>query len=912
MTSTQWGATVRLPLLGRDDEQRRIATLLHATRSGHGGALLLVGEPGIGKTALLDAATAGQPVLRVDGHEAESTLPFAAIHRLLISLREHLDTIPARQQQALLTATGAADGPPPNRFLVGLGVLGLLSAASATGPVVCVVDDAHLLDPESMDALALVARRLAADSAALILAAREEPALEDRFAGVPLLRLPGLAAEDALQLLKATIREPIDAAAAARIAKATGGNPLALIDLANEFSARELTETSINAEPIPVGRRLEAFYLRQVRRTGSAMQEWLLLAAADPTGNLDMLRAAAERLGLTGIAGDEPELAGLVELGPTVRFRHPLVRSATYGGATGPDQRRVHRALSATADDLDMAELAAWHAAKATMGTDANVADRLERVADEAGRRGGSASRAGVLIRAAALTPQGAVKDRRQVAAAEAALEAGAAALAGSLLHELDGGRLEPVTRGRWVTARVNLTYFTGSPDVVRSPAEMLAAAEAFRGLDPEAERRALIKAFGHAVTTDRLGEAVGIEELGRRLLAGAALGEGTAVPIMRGLGAYVLWPYADAVPLLRTAMTAIGGLEPAGLLLYGQIGVAVAAALWDETAMRDCLRRAEAAARELGSQYALDAVLWTRSLVALRTESPLIAQQYAEQVQQLRHATGHGAGTAVNVALLAWSGNERRRVETLAEQARETGLGAVHASAIGALAVLDLAEGRYSDAYARLKPFVDEPFLQATPLDYPDFIEAAARAGHRGEAASFVAALEELATANGSTWALGVTQRSRALISGDDEAEAQYLAAIVTLTPTTLVIDTGRAHLLYGEWLRRRRRRRDARKHLHRAVEIFDTRGAPAFGRRARMELEAIGERLAAGPVQQAPVLTPQEATVARLAAAGNTNAEIGATMFISANTVDYHLRKVFRKLGVTSRRHLAHRLGN
>jgi DNA-binding CsgD family transcriptional regulator len=589
----------------------------------------------------------------------------------------------------------------------------------------------------------------------------------------------------------------------------------------------------------------------------------------------------------------------------------PPLRARGPGGATGPDRRRAHRALSAAADDLELVELGAWHAAKATVGTDPAVADRLEQAADRAGRRGGSASRAGMLMRAAALTPAGPVKDTRLMAAAEAALAAGAAALAGTLVNDLAGDRLDPVTRGRWITARVNLAYFTGSPEIVRSPADMVTAAEALHGRDPGAEQRALVKAFGHAITVDRLNEPGAVRELGRRLVDGATLGDGVAATIMLGLGAYVLRPYPQAVPLLRRAAAEIAGLGPADTLLYGPIGVAVAAALWDERAMRDGLRRTEAAARELGSLYPLDSVLWLRSLVALRTESPQAAQQYAEQVEQVRRVTGHGAGSVVNVALLAWSGSEPRRVETLAAQARAVGLGAVHASAIGALAALDLAEGRYAGAYSRLKPFVDEPFLQATPLDYPDFVEAAARAGHLTEAARFVVLLEEFAGANGSAWTLGVTQRSRALISADDEAEGQYLAAIETLAPTVLLIDTGRAHLLYGEWLRRLRRRRDARNHLRHAAEIFDAGAAPVFARRARHELEVLGERPVAVALAHGSTLTAQEAAVARLAAAGNTNAEIGATMFISANTVDYHLRKVFQKLGVTSRRHLAHRLG-
>ncbi|GAB3840668.1 LuxR family transcriptional regulator [Dactylosporangium cerinum] len=739
------------PLLGRDVEQRQVAELLAAARDGRGAALLITGDAGIGKTALLEAATAaraGFRVLRVHGYEAESTMPFAAVHRLMIALRGHVGSLPPRQQRALRVATGAEDGPPPDRFLVGLGVLGLLAAAGAAAPVVCAVDDAHLLDAESVDALALVARRLEAEPVVVAFAARDEPGLAGRLDGVPVLRLSGLPAEAAARLLASALGGPIDPVAAARIAAATGGNPLALVDLATDLSVRELTETSVFDEPVPVGRRLEAFYLRQVRRAPSDLQRWLLLAAVDSTGNLALVRAAAARLGLAGVAGDEPDLAGLVEIEPALRFRHPLMRSATYAGAAGPDRRRTHQALSAAADGSGLVEIAAWHAAKAVIGVDAGVADRLEAVANRAGQRGGFRSRASLLTQAAGLTPPGPVKDGRLVMAAEAALAAGAAGLAEQLMGEVTDAALDPAARGRLITVRVNHAFFTADPAVLRSPAEMLAAADAFHGRDPAAEQHALIKAFGHTVTVDRLGSSVPLAELGRRMTAGAALDDGVAATILRALGAYVLRPYREAVPAMRAALGSIDRLGPAELLRFGPVGVAVAAALWDETAMRRCLERTEAAARDLGSVYLLDAILWLRSLAALRTETPRVAQRHADQARALRRAMGYETASSLNVALLAWSGHPRRQVEAIIDRARETGFGAVFASGDGGLAVQDLAAGQYGAAYARLKPLVDEPFLQATPLDYPDFVEAAARAGHLAEAEACTAGLEAIAAA--------------------------------------------------------------------------------------------------------------------------------------------------------------------
>jgi DNA-binding CsgD family transcriptional regulator len=898
-------------LVGRDAEQLQVRDLLGHARNERGGALLLTGEPGIGKSALLAATTSGKTgirLLRVDGYEAESTIPFAAIQRLTIPLREYMPSLPERHQQALRVAAGSSDGPPPDRFLVGLGVLGLLAAAGEVEPVVCAVDDAHLLDSESLDVLAFVARRLEAESVALVFAGRDAHSLETQMAGVPALNLAGLGSEAAVRLLMSSLPEAIDPAAAAQIAVATGGNPLALIDLASELSARQLTASSLANDPLPIGHHLEAFYLRRVRHLPLDVQLWLLVAAADSTGNLDLIDAAARELDLPGNPGDAAEEAGLVELTSTLRFRHPLVRSAAYNAAQGALRRRVHGALSAAAVRVGLVELEAWHAAKAILGTDTAVADRLERVADLAGRRGGFSSRANVLAQASTLTPHGGLKYARLVAAAEAALASGAAQLAKSLLDDVDEDALDPLSRGRLIMTRASLAIFTADPALMRAGANMLAAAESFHGHDVGLEQDALVKAFEYTLPAERLAQGLTLTELGSRMRKGAELSEGIAATILRALSAHILLPYDEAVPIMRAAVDAIGELEPAKLLQYGAISVALTTALWDVTARRDCLERTAAAARDAGSLQVLETALWIMSLAELTGGTPRRAQHYIEQVRELRRAIGYDAEHVINVALLAWSGAPRPQVEMIAEGAGATGFGGVQASGAAALAIRDLAEGRYGDAYQRLKPLVDDPFLQVTPLQLPDFIEAACRSGHVAEARDQVERLEELASANGSVWTRGVAQRSRALV--DDDAEGHFRAGVATLEPTGIEIDLARTHLLYGEWLRRAKRRRDAREQLRRALEIFEHAQAPAFAQRARGELEAIGEPSPAAGARGALDLTAQERTVARLAAAGNTNAEIGATMFLSVNTVDYHLRKVFQKLGISSRRQLTERL--
>jgi DNA-binding CsgD family transcriptional regulator len=907
-------------LVGREDEERRMRAVVGAARDGTGGALLVTGEPGIGKTALLRSAVGdddGAQVLRVDGYEAEATIPFAAVGRLIAPLQAHSPDLPARHQQALDTAAGLVDGPPPDPYLVGLGVLGLLAAAAEDSPVIGALDDLHWFDAESVGALAFVARRLRVEPVALLFTARDDDRIDVAMAGIPRLRLAGLWTAPAVALLEESLGEAVDPLAATRIATATGGNPLALIELATELTAPELAAAGIAGSPLPVGRRLEAHYARRAQQAGPDVPAWLLIAAADSTGDLALVARAAEALDVPAGGGETAEAAGLIDLGTIVTFRHPLVRAAVYNAAGGVARRRTHAALAAAATDLGLTELGAWHAGRAVTGTDDGVADRLEAAADLAARRGGLVSRASVLTRAAELTSDADARAERRIAAAEAALAAGGGELAKGLLAGVDRADLEPPSLGRLISVRVGVALFTAdAPGILRASADMLAAADCFRGADPVLEQQALVKAFDYCLTSERLREGVTLAELGRRLDDGARRGTGPAATVLRGLAAHLLLPYADAVPHMSAAVETLLTLPPADLAHYGPTSVALTTALWDQEARRACLTRAADAARDIGSLQALDTVLWIMSLAELSGGSPVRAAQYVEQVRELRRAIGHDGEHVVNVAQLAWSGAERSQVMAFADAARAMGFGGVHASAAGALAVRDLAEGRYGDARARLQPLVDDPFLQATPHQYPDYVEAAVRSGHRAEAAAVVEILGSMATANGSAWARGVAERSRALIAGDDDAApVHYAAAVDALTGRGVDVDLARAHLLYGEWLRRARRRREAREHLHAALALFETTGAGIFSPRTAAELEASGRRgTRPAPIRSARplALTPQEATVARLAAGGSTNAEIGATMFISVNTVDYHLRKVFQKLGISSRRQLRDRVGD
>lgn len=900
-------------LLGRTGELERLSALIGAARNGRGGALVVQGDPGIGKTALLDEATRGlngSRVVRSDGYEAESAMPYATLQRIGTPFAAHLPALPQRQVAALRIAAGIDDGPPPDRYLVALGMLSLLAVAGEDEPLVCVIDDAHLVDPESLEVLAFVARRLRAESVALVFGTRPDARVEVAVAGVPTLELGGLDQLDATHLLNRSARTPVDPFLASRIAEETGGNPLALIDLGRGFTARQLSDSSIAPVPVPVGQRLESYYLGQLEAIPHDAQLWMQVAAAESTGDAALIAEAAARLGLPADAASEAERAGLAVVRDTVEFRHPLARSAVYNSMIAAERRRVHGALRDVAGELGREELAVWHAAAATVGTDAAVAERMESAADAAGGRGGTASRARLLTRAADLTPDGPARDGRLLAAAEAAAGAGAARLALDLLDRLDAERLDPVSLGRMLSLRALLALFVADPRGVTTGASvMLRAAELFHDIVPELEQRTLVRAFELALTAEWAMQDVTLDELGHRLAAGSAVADGPLSIALDALGAHMLRPYEEAVPKMRAVIDMLQEADDAQLLEIGHFGIAVTMALWDEAACVALLERTARAARDAGSLRVLDTVLWLLSLVELVRGDPAASARYVDQVRELRRAIGYDAEQVVNVSYLAWSGAPIELVEQIAEATLATGFAGAWTVAMTGLSIRSIAEGHYRDAFERLQPMIDRPFLQVTYQQLPDYVEAGVRSGNAKAVEAASDRLAHFAAVSGTPWIRGVSERCAALLAPDDLAEAHYQQAIEHLEQSTAPGDLGRARLVYGEWLRRAKRRREAREQLRIALEIFTRVGAPAFADRARRELESTGEHVTRHATGGADDLTPQESTIARLAASGHTNAEIGATLFISVNTVDYHLRKVFRKLGVTSRRQLSER---
>ncbi|WP_400995035.1 AAA family ATPase [Agromyces sp. GXQ0307] len=904
------------PILGRAPELERLGALLGGARNGRGGALLIRGEPGIGKSTILEEAVRtahGLRVVRADGFEAESAMPYAALQRLGTPFARHVGDLPPRQSAALRIAAGLDRGDPPDRYLVGLGMLSLVAAAGEVEPVALVVDDAHHLDAESLEVLAFLARRLQAERVVLLLAARADVLDPAAVAGVATLELGGLEPIDAVRLLNRSSDEPIDPYLAMRIAEETGGNPLALLDLAHDFTADELTASSLAESPSPIGHRLEAHYLDRLRELPSRTRTWLLVAAAESTGDAGVIDAAARGMGLPADAASPAERAGLVAVRDTITFRHPLVRIAAYHGMPTADRRRVHEALGELMLERGRHDLAAWHAAEATPGPDPAVAERMERAADVAGERGGMVSRARLLARAAELTPPGAARDARLLSAAEAAAGAGAVQLAGELLASADPSRLDPVGRGRALMLGVGLALFVADAEgILTASATSLRAAELFHGIVPELEQRALIGAFEVLLTAEWAARDVTLPELGRRLSEGALVADGPRAVALRALGAHILLPYDEAVPIMREAVDMLVSADDADLLEFGNFGVALTMGLWDERTCVELLERTAAAAGRAGALRVLDTTLWLLSLLELLHGGPFASGRYIAQVRELRHAMGYDAEQVVNASYLAWSGAPAEVVEAIAEQSLALGFGGVWTLAMTGLGIREIADGRYRDAFHRFEPMIARDFLQVTYQQLPEYVEAGVRSGHPDRVHDAAARLRFFAAESGTPWIRGVAERCTALLSDDADAEPHYVASIEHLTLATVRADLGRAHLLYGEWLRRMKRRSEAREQLRAAIAVFTQIEAPAFAARAARELAATGEHVLRHEVgaPEVDALTPQEDAVARMAAQGHTNAEIGGTLFISANTVDYHLRKVFRKLGVTSRKQLAERL--
>jgi DNA-binding CsgD family transcriptional regulator len=901
-------------LRGRLQECRALDGLLTDVRAGRSRALVVRGEPGIGKTALLGytAETAQDfQVARASGVESEMELPFAALHQLCGRMLGRLDQLPGPQRDALGVAFGLRAGSAPDRFLVGLAVLGLLSEAAARQPLLCLVDDAQWLDQASAQALAFVARRLDAESVALLFATRD-PASEGSLAGLPGLALEGLPDADARALLASVLPGLLDERVRDRIIAECGGNPLALLELPHGVTAAELAGGFGVADRLPVAGRIEQSFLRRIAPLPEVTRFLLLLAAAEPAGDPALLWRAAERLGISADAASPAEADGLLTVAARVTFRHPLVRSAVYQAAPTADRRRAHRALAEATDPGTDPDRRAWHRAQAAAGADEDIAAELERSASRAQARGGLAAAAAFLERAAALTLEPALRAERELAAAGAMAQAGAFDAALRLLAAAEAEPLDQLQSARADLLRGQIA-FVSSRGSDASPL-LLKAARRLEPLDAGLSRQTYLEALAAAVYAGRFAKGDDLREAAKAARSAhlAPRSADATDLVIDGLALLITEGYAAAAPTLRRALgaSAIEHISTEHGVRWLWLGVFAAEMLWDDESWDQLSIGHVRRAREDGALGVLPVALSQRAALHLLEGDLAAATSLIEEAVTITKATGSQRLLAVQVALAAFRGRESQAselAETSTKDAERRGEGAGLTFLSWTAAVLYNSLGRYEEALAAAQQAGnDQHELLFSTWAAAEMVEAATRSGMPEQAVGALQRLSGSTGASGTDWARGVEARSRALVSDDMAAERLYREALSRLARTRLRVELGRAHLLYGEWLRRRGRRVDAREQLRAAHEMFAAMGADGFAERAARELRATGERVRKRSTDPVARLTAREAQIARLACDGLSNPEIAAQLFMSPRTVEYHLHKVFTKLDISSRSQL------
>jgi DNA-binding CsgD family transcriptional regulator len=897
-------------LRGRESECAVLDRQLQSCRAGRSAVLVLRGEAGVGKTALLEHVAeqaSGCGVVRAAGVQSEMELPFAGLHQLCSPMLDGLDGLPGPQRDALRVAFGLRDGGAPDHFLVALAALSLLADAAETCPLICLVDDAQWLDRASTQVLAFVARRLLAESIAMVFAIRE-PTDADDFAGLPEIVIEGIPDEAARMVLTSGIQGLLDERILDRIIAETRGNPLALLELPRGLTAAELAGGFGLPEPGLLSHRIEESFLRWLSPLPRESRLLALLAAAEPLGDVPLLWGAAAKLGIGPDAVAPVEGAGVLELGARVRFRHPLARSAVYRAATVVDRRAVHGALAEATDADADPDRRAWHRAHAAAGLDEEVADELERSAGRAQGRGGVAAAAAFLERAAELTPDPGRRGARALAAAQAKLEAGAPTAAEALLAAAELTPLDELQRARLQRLRAQIAF------ALRRGSDaaplLLAAAKRLAPLDPELARETCLEALAAAMFAGPLGRGEDVLQVARSASA-ARPTPSAADLLLEGLGTWATRGYPAAVPVVREALAAFrrqdGPEEQDDRWLW--VACRVAADLWDHETWAELATRGVRRARETGRLGVLPLAASYLAGVHLHAGEYDAASALMDEASAITLATGTAPLIQTLPMVAAYRGEEaavRELTGTNRRASTDRGQGTALSMIDCAGAVLLNGLGHYEDAFDAAERACAHDGLSLYAPSLVELVEAAARAGHPQVAAATLARLAERTQASGTDWGLGLEARSRALLSSGPAAALLYEEAIERLGRVRVVPHLARAQLLYGEWLRREHRRLDARKQLRSAHEAFSRIGAEAFADRARGELLATGETARRRTVDTRDALTPQEGRIARLASERRTNPEIGAELFISPRTVEYHLRKVFLKLDISSRREL------
>jgi DNA-binding CsgD family transcriptional regulator len=908
----QGSSAVEVALIGRTAECRQLDQLISAVHDGESRSLVLRGEPGMGKSALLahvGARASGCRLLRTAGIEGEAEIACAGLTHLCGPLVDRLDIVPAPQRDALAAAFGLRTGTAPDRFLLGLAVLSLLAEEAAERPVVCIVDDAQWLDQASLLTLAFVARRLVAESVAIVFAVRD-PVESQALAGLPQLVVRGLHRKAARELLSAAVPGPLDEAVRDRIIAETRGNPLALLELPRGLTHAQLAGGFglLPAHGLPD--RIEASFQRQLAQLSPEAQRLLLVASAEPTGDQGLVERAAARLGISADTRDPTAFAGLLDWGTHLTFRHPLARSAVYRAASPQQRREVHRALAEATEQSVAADRRAWHLAHSTQEPDENIAAELERSAERARERGGLAAVGAFLDRAAQLTPSAVRRAPRVLAAAEATLQSGALDATCSLLGIARELPLDELQRARVDLLRAELAYASNHGN--QAAPLLLAAARRLEPLDAGLALDTYLDAIAAAMFAGRLAGSTGVEEVARAARATPCTRATTKSDLLLdALATRFTDGYPAAVPSSQRALCAFRGeVSRVEGLRRSWLAAAVAADQWQGEHWQMIAHRYVGMAREAGALTDLALALNSATVVDVFAGDLQAASALVDEAHAVTEATGISLTPYGALWVAAWQGREseaRQLSESTLAGAAARGEGIGVSVAHTANAVLSNALGHYERAVADAQQAAESVHELAAPhWALAELVEAAARLGDGALAGEAFGRLAVLTRASGTDWAMGVEARSRALISDDDVAEPLYRQAIERLGRTPVRAELARALLLYGEWLRRQHRRTDARDQLRAALDMFTTMGADAFGRRAAQELAASGERVRRPAATTGTELTAQQTQIARLAQKGLSNPEIGAQLFVSPRTVEWHLSKIFAKLGISSRHEL------
>lgn len=897
-----------MDVLDRHSERARLDGLLHDVRSGRGSTLLLNGRAGVGKTVLLSYlvdASNGMQVLSTTGIESEVTLAYAALHQLCRPLMNLVPSLPEPQRNALRTIFAEMQGPDPDRFLVSLATLTLLSRAAEERPLLCVVDDAQWLDALSAHVLGFVARRLEAEPIGMVFATRGESGVAWAD-GVARLGVGGLARSDARDLLHSLVPGALDFRAVERIVDEAEGNPLVLVEAARAMGPAEIA-TGITLSRPSRPSELEEHFARQVSSLSPATRTVLLLAAAEPFADPAAVVRAAGRLGVEARAfGDAVEL-GLCEPGEEVRFRHPLVRAAVYRSASPDAVRAAHAALAETYDPAGDPVLLAWHRALAATGADEAAAAELAAAAEQTLARGGPATAAELFRRARTITDDPLLRERWALSTAQADLSAGRFESAERELASLTGRSVSERVRAeaKLVGARLALAKVRGGATI---PLFLDAAEELLRVDAADDAQEAFLQAMSASLFAGVLAVEGGLRDVVVRWRA-AGIDTGDAPSqLMDALSSIVLSGDAGSWSELTEALdryrrAAADGAAPARLWL----ACVAAAAAWDLDRWDALSARHVAAARERGDFSELPIALNSRAFVLLFTGRSAAACDAVMEIETITTATGERVSPYGAIGAAALRGDAATLAaltEAAAEAARRRGDGTGVAIAHWGAAMLHNGTGQYERAAEHARKAVDlHHSLHSTGgWAMAELVEAAARSDRPEEARAVLSRFPE---AGRTAWALGVRYRLQALVLDGPDAEPMFAESIRLLSRSSARFDLARTHLIYGEWLRRRRRLSDARANLTSAYEAFVAMAADGFAARTLAELRAAGVTTRA--VSLAPeTLTPREAQIARLAGEGLSNADIAVRLFLSSRTVEYHLSKVFAKLGITSRQQL------